>query len=187
MTRRKKVLVVVAGLVLVASGIVVFLLQNADQPLSIDKDTAQRANKSAEAPKAPALPTSGTIRKHACDLLNNQLATETLGQKGVKNDAATSITTPEFRSTSCEYDGDNKKANITLYEYRSAAEAQAGKANAQTQRLVTEDGGKKTSIQPKSSVAEEKGSFVVTATVTVDDEFDRGKSEQLLKSIVGRL
>ncbi len=190
MTKRKKLLapIIILALLLVF-GIVFILTQQTDkkQPSNPVKTTTKQKASHSETAKNPEGPTGGSIDKNACDLLDSKLAIKTVGEGAVKNDKLTTFRTADYKSTSCEYAANNKKVSVTLYEYLSAEKAEADKTNAETKQMVVTDGGKTTSLQPKSSVAEVKGKFVVTVTVTVTDKFDSDSSGQLLKDIIAKL
>lgn len=191
-TRKKIALLCIAFLVisglLATGGILVHNKNTMNASYNSQKqNTTKKQTVDSTKPTAKLKVPAATANKTACDLFDAKIAASIIGAGAIKNDKLPASGNLEFISTSCEYTTSNKKAAITLYKYPSPEKAIAGKSNAETQQLVLEDGGKKTSIQPKTSVAEVKGKFVVTVTVTNSDKFDTASSQQLLKYIAGKL
>ncbi len=189
MTNRKKIMIIILGLaMLLALGLAIFLTRHSNNKQSSDNKTVSKQKIDQTKPlKAPVAPTSGTIHKQACDLLTEKLAIATVGQGAAKNNKLPSLQGQDFRASSCEYAATNKKVTVSLYEYTTADKAVAAKDSDATQQTVSEDGGKTTSIQPKTSAAEVKNKFVVTVTVMSGDKFDSDSSQKLLKDITGKL
>lgn len=188
---RKRILIgLFIACLLLAAGAVYYA---ANKQAKENSDGVQKAASKNKTDPAPALtgPEKPRSYKDACTLLDAKTAETAIGTNATISNifsiGGLGREARDYTSTSCQYTNDNKTVTVTLYEYPTTKGAQAGKENAQTQQLVIEDGGTKTSIQPKSSSAQVRDNFVVTVTVIDNDKFDSAKSNQVLKDIMEKL
>jgi len=190
MTQRRKALLISVILAAVGLGAVIVLIQtNKPQTSRSDETASYRSNNPAKPLKAPdnAPVNNDAFVKQACDLLDEQLAKKTVGDGAVKNETLSSLTSTDYSSTGCEYADGSKKVNVMLYRYDSEERAKSNKKTVQKQITAASPDGKTTSVQPRQSVAKQKGKFLVSVSVTSGNTFDAVRANKLLEEIVGKV
>lgn len=197
MTKRKKLIITTISLIILVALAALALSLSKKDNISKNSsddinapDNRQALNYSPNEPlKAPSeKPNNEDIySKKACDLLNSQLASQTLGGEAKKTNNQTYLITAEYTSTRCEYVLGNKKAAVFVYMFSDSKAASNNKEKVQSEIIVSVDGGKKVKKQKIESRAEAKDRFVLVAAVSAGDKFLAEKTDNLLREAMAKL
>ncbi len=189
MTISRKIKLIIVVCLIVTTGLVIGLVVSKK---SNNEQASNNSNSSAsfdqkDAPETPIVPIEKNPKKNACDLLENNLVAEIIGQGAVKNDKLTTITTADYHSTICEYTANNQKVNIILYEYSDKGKVESSKSKSQTEMVVLSPDGKTSSVQPRQSEAAVKDKYIVSASVISGSTYSPENSKKVLDEAMKRL